>query len=461
MLKQFALLSAVAIFMAFFGVPETAFAGIHEVDGEGMAHYGVVFFMLALVLMAGKIGNVVEQYGQPAVIGELFAGIVLAGFGFFGWGLIDEIRTNEIIGFVASFGAILLLFNIGLESNLREMRKVGSSAIGVASIGVVVPFVAGAYVIGPLLFADQSTNAHLFLGAAMVATSVGITASVFKTLGINRTRAAKTVIGAAVIDDILGLMVLAIVTALASGGDMSGPIVFELVTRSFGFLFMAVVLGNVLAKPLSKMFSKVYKGIGMKLSLAISIALTFAYFAEIFGLEPIIGAFAAGLVLDSVHFSYYHDPEVVEDLKQLEFEEQEDREKVLRVINKHKRSHVEELVNSIGLIFIPVFFVYTGLQINFGALLNPSIYLIAGVVSIAAIGTKLVAGLASRGGLKEKLLVGFSMVPRGEVGLIFAATGRSLGVLDDQLFSVIVLVVVITTFVAPTFIKKYSQVTAS
>jgi Kef-type K+ transport system membrane component KefB len=460
MFKRFASLLLVFVFLSFFGLPEIASASFHELGSETVTHYGVVFFMLAIVLMAGKLGNIVEQYGQPSVIGELFAGIVLAGLGYFGWGLIDEIKANEIIGFVASFGAILLLFNIGLESNLREMRKVGASAMGVAGIGVIVPFVAGAYVLGPLLFTDQSTNAHLFLGAAMVATSVGITASVFKTLGINRTRAARTVIGAAVIDDILGLMVLAVVTALANGGDMSGPMVFELITRSFGFLFMAIVLGNVLAKPLSKMFSKVYRGIGMKLALAVSTALIFAYFAEIFGLEPIIGAFAAGLVLDAVHFSYYHDPEVVEDLKKLEFEKQEDREKVLRVINKHKQIHVEELINSIGLIFIPVFFVYTGLQVNFGALLNPSIYLLAAIVSVIAIATKLIAGLASRGNLKEKLLVGFSMVPRGEVGLIFAATGRSLGVLDDRLFSIIVLVVVITTFIAPTFIKKYSPKTA-
>lgn len=442
------------VLLGMTGVVQAASEGGGHGESSGVIHFGVVFAMFALLLIAGKIGNFVERFGQPAVVGELAFGILLSAIGYFGWHFIGDISSNEIIAFIASLGALLLLFSIGLESNLTEMRLVGVSALMVALIGVIVPFTLGAYVLAPIFFGDASTAAQLFLGAAMVATSVGITASVFRSLGISRTRAAQTVLGAAVIDDVLGLIVLAVVSAIAVGGTVTAGSVSIIALKSFGFLIGAIVLGKLFAKPLSKMFSRIYKGIGMKLTFAVSFALLFGYLAELFGLEPIIGAFAAGLILDQVHFNAFADPEIVHDLKALDFKAEKDKEAIFKLVNKHKKMHVEELVSSIGLVLIPVFFVYTGLQINFGSLLQPRLYLIAGIISLVALLGKLVAGFAAKGEWKEKMLVGMSMVPRGEVGLIFAATGKSLGVLNDELFSVIVLVVVMTTFVAPPVIKR-------
>lgn len=419
-----------------------------------MQHWGEVFLMFAIVLMAGKIGNIVERFGQPAVIGELLAGIILAVFGYVGWGLMDEIATNDSIAFLSSFGALLLLFSIGLESNLTEMRRVGPNALLVAVIGVVVPFVFGTWVLGPIFFGDESFNARLFLGAALVATSVGITASVFRSLGIIRTRAAQTVLGAAVIDDVLGLIVLAVVSALASGGDVSAGMVAELALKSFGFLGGALILGTLTAGPVSRLFSIISAGVGMKLALTLAFALGGGYLAEVFGLEPIIGAFAAGLVLDAVHFRHYDDPAFVGLLKAIDFRDDRDREAVDAIIDRSRHSHVEDLIGFLNMIFVPIFFVYTGIQIDIGSLLQPDLYLVALVISIVAIAGKLVAGVAARGDTTEKLLVGISMVPRGEVGLIFAATGKSLGVLTDELFSIIVLVVITTTFIAPPVIGK-------
>ena len=433
-------------------IPQPVMAAGGEAEG-GVIHFGEVFLLFAIVLIAAKIGNLVERFGQPAVIGELLAGIALAAAGYFGLDIIADITKSEVIAFLSSLGALLLLFSIGLESNINEMKKVGPSAILVALIGVIVPFVTGAFVLGPIFYGDESTNAQLFLGAAMVATSVGITASVFRSLKIQKTRAAQTVLGAAVIDDVLGLIILAVVSALASGGEASAGLITELFAKSFGFLAGALILGNFLAKPISKIFGAISSGVGMKLTLAMAFALVFGYLAEVFGLEPIIGAFAAGLLLDAVHFDNFEDPETVEDLKALEFKDKKDREKVLRVINKHKHSHVEDLIGNLGLIFIPIFFVYTGLQIDFASLLEPGLYVTAVIISIVAIVGKLLAGVAAKGSRDEKLLVGMSMVPRGEVGLIFAATGRSLGVLSDELFSVIILVVIMTTFIAPPAIK--------
>lgn len=462
--KLFSVFAATATLLA---VPAMAFAEVATGAVESTAstsegshsvvHFGIIFAMFALVLVAGKMGNAIERIGIPAVLGELLVGIALSAVGYFGWTFIDEVRASDIIAFISSFGALLLLFSIGLESNLHEIKKVGKSAVLVALIGVVVPFVLGAYVLGPIFFGDEGSTARLFLGASLVATSVGITASVFRTLQIQKTRAAQTVLGAAVIDDVLGLIILAIVSALAAGGDISAGLVLELSLKSFGFLAGALVIGGLLTKPLSKGLSKIHTGIGMKISLALGFALVLGFLAEEFGLEPIIGAFAAGLLLDAVHFESFADPEVVDDLRALEFEDKKDREKVLRLINKHKHAHIEDLIGSVGLVFIPVFFVYTGLQIEFSSLLEPKLYLIAGIISIFAVAGKMLSGWAAKGDLREKLLVGSSMVPRGEVGLIFAATGRGLGVLSDELFSVIILVVVITTFVGPGMIKHFGQ----
>jgi Kef-type K+ transport system membrane component KefB len=424
-----------------------------EHSDTGVHHFGIVFAMFALVLVAGKLGNIVEKYGQPAVIGELLAGVALSAIGYFGWSFIDEIAANEIISYLAQFGALLLLFSIGLESNIKEMKKVGARALIVALIGVIVPFILGAFILGPIFFGDESSNARLFLGASLVATSVGITASVFRSLKLSKTRAAQTVLGAAVIDDVLGLIVLAIVSALVSGGDLTAGLVIELAIKSFGFLAGALILGTLLAKPISKLFSSIHTGIGMKLTLALAFALVFGYLAELFGLEPIIGAFAAGLLLDAVHFESFSDPEIIEDIKYLETDEKHGVE-LAALIKKHRHAHIEDLINSIGLVFIPVFFVYTGLQIDFGSLLQPKLYLIAGIISIFAIAGKFIAGFAAQGSRTEKMFVGVSMVPRGEVGLIFAATGSALGVLSSELFSTIVLVVIITTFVSPALIKK-------
>lgn len=426
----------------------------HESDAShsGAIHFGIVFAMFALVLVAGKIGNFIERYNQPAVIGELLAGVALSAAGYFGWDFIAQTTSNESIAFIASFGALLLLFSIGLESSIVEMKRVGLNAALVAIIGVVTPFVLGTYVLGPIFFSDSSANAKLFLGAALVATSVGITASVFRGLNIIRTRAAQTVLGAAVIDDVLGLIVLAVVSALATGGTVTALSVAGIAAKSFGFLAVALIVGSLLAKQLSRVFSKLYSGIAMKLSFALAFALVLGYLAELFGLEPIIGAFAAGLLLDHVHFTGFADPQIVHDLKTLDFKAKKDREAVLRLINKHKDTHIEDLISTVSLIFVPVFFVYTGMQIDFGSLLQPKLYLIAAAISVVAILSKMIAGIAAKGPRREKLLVGVSMVPRGEVGLIFAATGKAVGVLSNELFSVIVLVVIITTFVAPPLI---------
>lgn len=448
MLKAFLISSAL-----FFGSALPVFAATEE-SGGGHGGAGILFLFLAILLIASKIGGIIQKWGQPAVIGEIGAGIFLSFLAFSGLSFIDGIRHSETIAFIAELGAVLLLFQIGLETNIKKMTKVGVSALMVALIGVVVPFVLGSFVVGPLLFPESTFAARLFIGASLVATSVGITAYVFREMKVIKEKFAQVVLGAAVIDDVLGLLVLAVITALASGEAVSPGFVAILSLKAFGFLASAVILGNVLAHTLSKAFSMIHTGIGMKITLALTFALVYAYGATLVGLAPIVGAFAAGLILDAVHFKGFAFPEVVDDLLKFRGFDKKEKEKIALLAEKHKDTHIEELVSTLGLLFIPIFFVFTGLQIEFESLLNPSLYVSAFIITAVAILGKAVAGLAASGSMKEKLLVGVAMVPRGEVGLIFASVGKSIGAINDELFSVIIIVVIATTFVAPPLLKK-------
>lgn len=452
------ILSSAGLAMLLVALPLQVYAATENGESGGHGSLAKAFLYLAIILFAAKMGNIVERFKQPAVVGELLAGVVLSIVGYLGLSIIGDIRSSEIIQFIGEFGAILLLFAIGLESNIADFKKVGSSALAVALIGVVLPMIAGAWVLAPIFFPNEGSIGHLFLGASLVATSVGITASVFKSMKILKSRPAQTVLGAAVIDDVLGLIVLAVVSALAAGGDISAGLVATLSLKAFGFLIGALLIGRIVAKYVSRLFTAINTGVGMKLTLAISFALVFAYLATLVGLAPIVGAFAAGLLLEAVHFENFDVPVITTDLKKIEGLKSSEKQELKELIHLHEHGHVEDLINNIGLIFVPIFFAYTGLQIQIDSLLNPGLYVGAFVISIVAIATKMLAGVAAKGDRNEKLLVGASMVPRGEVGLIFAATGQGLGVISPEMFSTIIIVVMVTTFAAPFMIRRFSAV---
>jgi Kef-type K+ transport system membrane component KefB len=450
-LKELFLLPIFFIPLLFvFSVP--VFAEEATADGAGHST-GLTFLLLAILLLTAKFGGIIEKFGQPAVLGEIAGGVILSFLAFMGFGMIGDMRHSETLRFIAELGAVILLFQIGLETNINKMAKVGVSALLVAIVGVVAPFILGTFVVGPLLFPDLDFVSHLFIGASLVATSVGITAYIFQEMKVSTQRFSQVVLGAAVIDDVLGLLVLAVVTALASGKSVDPMFITMLSVKAFGFLAGAVILGNIFAKTFSKIFSAINTGLGMKLALALVFALVYAYAATLVGLAPIVGAFAAGLILDAVHFNSFDLPAIAKDLVKLKGFDKQEKEKIDHLLNKHKHGHIEDLVTNIGLFLVPIFFVFTGLQIDFASLLNPQVYFSAFIVSIVAIAGKVVAGLATSGALKEKLLVGTAMVPRGEVGLIFASVGKSMGAINGELFSVIILVIMTTTFLAPPAIK--------
>jgi Kef-type K+ transport system membrane component KefB len=394
---------------------------VHELSIPGL------FVTLATMLVAAKLlGELAERIGQPAVLGELIAGVVLGG------SVLGVVPTDgpagEIIHVFAELGVVLLLFEIGLETDLREMFRVGPASLSVASVGVALPFALGflywAYV--PHVAsggATDLTTAAIFVGATLTATSVGITARVLSDLHQMNSQEARIIIGAAVIDDVLGLVILTVVSGLASGASLAPLGVLRIFAVAVGFLVVAVLVGRFMAPRLFDLVVRMRVRYVL-LVFAIAFALGLAALAALAGSALIIGAFAAGLILSGTN----------------------------------QFDTIEREVRPVASIFAPIFFVSVGASVNL-ALLDPTREGAGGILGVAAILTllailgKLAAGWAAPWVRFRRLVVGVGMVPRGEVGLIFADIGRRAGVLNEAVFGAILLMVMATTFVAPPALK--------
>ncbi len=430
-----------------YTLPSLVWGAGGEEGGHG-AH-ALTFLFMALILVAAKASSLIERFGQPAVLGELLVGVLLGNLALLGITFFEPIKGDQIITFLAELGVVILLFQIGLESNIKEMTKVGLPAFMVAIAGVVAPFGLGVYVVGPWLLPEADMNTLLFLGAALTATSVGITARVFKDLGKLQTRESQIVLGAAVIDDVMGLIILAVVSAIVTVGSITGSAVALIILKAILFLGGAIVLGQLVAPRVSLYFSKIHTGVGMKFTLAFSVGLLFAYAAGQLGLAPIIGAFAGGLILDAVVFRTFRRPEYVEELVEIEEEVSGPAKgKIADLVHRYEHRHIEDLIEPVAQVFVPIFFVVTGMAVDLTTFADTTILLTALGITAAAFAGKIVAGLFAGAGV-NKWIIGFGMVPRGEVGLIFATIGAGLGVITDGVFSVIIIMVIVTTLLTP------------
>lgn len=424
-------------------LPLPAFAAGSGVVGENL-------LWLALILLSARLfAPLAARFGFPAVLGELLLGVVLGNLSLIGVGLFDTIAKDPIIAFIAELGVIVLLLQIGLETRLADLVKVGTRAAAVGSIGIALPFVLGAFVVGPLLLPGLTQNTYLFLGAALAATSVGITGRVFRDLGRLDLPAARIVLGAAVIDDVLGLVILAVVTSLVEAGTVSVGEVSWIVFEAVGFLAGSIWLGRKIAPHSSRWLARLDAGPSMLFAQVLATGLALAWLAHAIGLAPIIGAFAAGLLFEPLFLKDFQTPRIVQEIEPL-LNAPESRplvDRLMPILQKHTGHQHEHMIEPIGYFFVPVFFVLTGMQVDLASLADPAIVAVALGISAAAIAGKLAAGFFA--GAAGRWIVGWGMVPRGEVGLIFAMVGKKLGVMNEAMFSVIVIMVILTTLITP------------
>ena len=396
---------------------------------SGHDEQGQILLALAFVLVGAKLfGAIVERLGQPAVLGELVFGVALGNLALFGGPSLVALEASETFAVLAELGAILLLFEVGLESTPKEMMAVGVPATLVAVVGVVTPMALG-YGVDQLLHGQDSWMAHAFVGAMLAATSVGITARVLQDAKAIRTPSARIILGAAVIDDVLGLVVLAIIAgviqAAAAGTTLDALGIVAIVLKAFAFLFGAVLIGSFVSPRLFRRALAIHTS-GLVLALSLSLCFGLAWLATKAGLAPIVGAFAAGLVLEDVHFEG---------------------------LVKRGEKPLHESLRALTALLVPVFFVRMGILVHVDNFLKPGVLGFAALLTAAAIVGKWACGLAVPRGVSP-VTVGLGMMPRGEVGLIFAGIGASLvldgrPVVNPETYAAAVFMVVVTTMATP------------
>jgi len=407
-------------------MPEAATADIAGLVREAMIALGLI------ILVAKLGGELFGRLGQPPVLGELVAGVILGNVSLAGISVLEPLKTNLAVTAVAEIGVILLLFEVGLESDLGQMLEVGGSALLVACLGVMAPMLLG-YFVSVAFLPDYGWQTHLFVGATLTATSVGITARVLKDLGRSDSAEARIILGAAVADDVIGLLVLAVVsglvTAAAAGGFAFAPALW-IVVKACLFLAAAVLAGRFLSQRMFLLAARL-RVPGVLVALAICFCFLVAALAGWAGLAPIVGAFAAGVVLDPVHY---------------------------RPFLERGERRVEELLFPITTLIAPVFFVLMGLRVELRSFASATVLGFAAVVTLAAVAGKQICGLGVLERGLNRIAVGVGMIPRGEVGLIFAGIGSTLlvgprPVFSPTTYSALVAMVMVTTFMTPPLLK--------
>lgn len=383
----------------------------------------VFLLQLVVILLSARVcGELAAYFRVPTVIGELLAGIII------GPSLLGFVEISNPIELLAEIGVILLLFEVGVETDFSRLLAAGSKAALVASVGVILPFAFG-FAISYSWF-NFSLLASLFIASTLTATSIGITLRVLRDLKKHDTHESQVIIGAAVIDDILGIILLAMLYEFSS----SGTIQLWNTGKVFLFILLFLVLSPVAAKACTSVIQKWNEKSeipGLLPTTIVSCILFFAWLAHVLGAPVLLGGFAAGLALSRQFFVPF-----VPSVKQ-----------------SHDFSHrVEEQMKPIVHLFTPIFFVAVGLSLNLRSINweSPFIWGLSGALILAAVVGKLASGfLLVNESWRKKWIIGTAMIPRGEVGLIFANVGLTAGVLQNDVFTALIIVITVTTLVAP------------
>lgn len=390
------------------------------------------FLTLFLILIVARfLGELFARLGIPSVLGELFAGILL------GSSILGIVEPNEVLKILAEIGIILLLFEVGIETDYERLKNAGKKSFIVAILGVLVPFISG-YLTSYYIF-DLSFDVSLFISGTLTATSIGITIRVLKDLHMENTNIAHIVIGAAVIDDIIGIILLVFIYDFSVSHELSFKHTLSVTFMVLGFL----ILAPVLAKTLSYIIDKFHGNDlvpGYIPTIIISLILLFSYFSHLVGAPAILGSFTAGIALSRRFFLPFGAFLKTSDKLLLEI----------------KRS-----MTPIIQISTPIFFVMVGLSVDLSVIdyTSPDFFIMAiSFISIAFISKFIGAFFIFQKSIRNNTIIGISMIPRGEVGLIFAEMGRVNEIISNDIYAILIFVIIITTVIPPFLLKKYFKV---
>lgn len=382
--------------------------------------------VILLIFVFAKLFSVLcDKINVSPLVGELLGGIVLGNLTYFGisYDVTQTILTSSFFAYAAELGVVLLLFLVGLESNLKDLLKAGLNSTITATIGVVLPTLMGCGIVMYLGLGNFIEG--LFVGATFAATSVGVTAKILADAKKLKTPSAQIILGAAVIDDVMGLVLLAVLSGVAATGTFAMYSVALISFKTILFFVVAFLVGHYVIPQGFRLYKSIDQP-GILTPVVILIALVFASLAHFASLAPIVGAFAAGILLDDV---------------------------TLRHSDDIKINHIEDVVHPIVDFLLPIFFVSIGVQVKLATLFSAQNFLIIFTLLIIAVVGKMLCGFACVGKNLDRIGIGIGMIPRGEVGLIFASYGVAHGIVKQDLYSILVIVVLLTTMIAPILLK--------
>ncbi|MFT5661530.1 MAG: Kef-type K+ transport system membrane component KefB [Sulfurimonas sp.] len=390
------------------------------------------FLTLFLILIVARfLGELFARLGIPSVLGELFAGILL------GSSILGIVEPNEILKILAEIGIILLLFEVGIETDYERLKSAGKKSIVVALLGVTIPFIFGFFT--SYYIFELSFDISLFISGTLTATSIGITIRVLKDIHMEQTNIAHIVIGAAVIDDIIGIILLVFIYDFSISHEVSFNHTLSVTFMVLAFLTLAPVLAKALAYLIDKYHGN-HLVPGYIPTIIISLILLFSYLSHLVGAPAILGSFAAGVALSRRFFLPFG-----------------------AFLNTGGKllDEVKSSMTPIIQIFTPIFFVMVGLSVDLSVIdwNSPSFFvMVITFIFIAFISKFVGAFFIYQKSIRNNTIIGISMIPRGEIGLIFAEMGRVNGILTNDVYAMLILVIIMTTVIPPFLLKKYFKV---
>lgn len=412
-----------------------------------------IYLWLALSILMSRSFAIVKKIGLPLVTSEILAGVALGNLHFFGIQTFAGMENNEIIKFLAEIGAMILMFEIGLETQLEDISSKIGSGIKIALFGTLLTFIGG-YYLTDLFYPTAPQGSRMLMGLVAAATATGISGKVFKDLKIINSIEVQTVLTASLIDEVISIMCFAVLSGILITGNFSSNELVVSAAKTTLFFLISISLGRRITPLLTRFSAKIHAGISMKIGILFMLCTFYTWLASMLNLAPVIGAFIAGLIINPDYFRDFSQAKFLRDFKYIAQHTTDENAKlqIIKTVNTYELKSLDELIKPLSNIFVPIFFTYIGLIFRVEDLANPKILCFTLAFVVISILGRIISGFSEQNRL-NKWVIGLGMTPVGEAGLIFAITGNQLGLINNEIMSSVILTLVLVTILTPILLK--------
>jgi Kef-type K+ transport system membrane component KefB len=414
----------------------------------------VIYLWLVIFIFLSRSLSFVKKIGLPIAIGEILTGIILGQLDMFGINLFASIEHNTVIQFLAELGSIILMFEIGLESKFSDLKKNFRRGIKLAILGSILTF-SGGFFLSWLLIKDQNLFLNLLIGVICAATATGISARIFKDMGLLRTKEVRIILVSSILDELISILCFGIISVMLITQTVGFIGISLSLAQALIFFIFAGVFGRWITPHITSWSTKIHAGINMKIGVLLIICFFFSWLAHILGLAFVVGAFVAGLILDEVYFKTFSRANFFIRLRNLatQVPDIKLRKQLNNVIDQQEGKTIKELLKPISHLFVPIFFINIGMMLNVSNLLNFRTFSLTLSLILISFFGRILSGYLIREKNINNLILGLGLTPIGEAGLIFTSFGRDIGIINGHVLSAIVSAVVIASIITPILIK--------